>query len=53
MIIIIQIQQDGKKSSVADFGVANQNWPTWTEEQHEKAQSGYPVTRLKFQPSTS
>ena len=52
-IIIIQIQQDGKKSSVADFGVANQNWPTWTEEQHEKAQSGYPVTRLKFQPSTS
>jgi len=39
MIIIIQIQQDGKKPSVADFGVANHNWPTRTEEQHEKAQS--------------
>jgi len=31
MIIIIQIQQVGRKLSIADFGVANQHWPTWTE----------------------
>ena len=53
MIIIIQIQQDGKKPSEADFGVANQNWPTRTEEQHKKAQSGHSVTRLRFQPRTA
>jgi hypothetical protein len=47
-IIIIQIQQDGKKASVADFGVANQNWPTRTEEQHEKAQSGYSSHQLEI-----
>lgn len=53
MIITIQIQQDGKKPSVADFGVANQKWSTRTAEQHGKAKSGYPVTRLRFQPRTS
>jgi hypothetical protein len=42
---------EGSGSGIIE--VLTQHFSSWAEENHEKPQSGQPVSRLRFEPNTS
>jgi hypothetical protein len=53
MIVNNELKRMWKEVVMAKFKVLSQHLPVGTEENHEKPQSGQPVSGPRFEPGTS